>query len=151
MEMRTYHLGDNYLLLGSNLGETMNSGATDDVILGLGGNDILNGNDGDDVLSGGNGDDILRGGNGVNILAGDNGSDTFVFRGMEGSRDEIADFTPGEDVIKLVNTGVNSWAELQPLLTDVDDHVTMLLDGNSIIHIDDVKIADLHKSGFVFA
>ncbi|MEV4783610.1 DUF4214 domain-containing protein [Burkholderia sp. LMU1-1-1.1] len=63
---------------GNALGNTIQSGA---------GNDVLNGGAGDDVLTGGAGDDKLTGGA---------GADTFVLNSLAGT-DTIADFVSGTD------------------------------------------------------
>lgn len=89
--------------------------AGDNDIFGLGGNDSLRGGAGDDFLDGGGGRDTLRGDAGNDtlfgsladdILLGGGGSDTFLFTsaaesGIGTDRDQIRDFTRGQDVIDI--------------------------------------------------
>ena len=55
--------------------DTMNGGADNDDLWGLGGNDTLNGAGGRDYLSGGMGNDTLNGGDGDDVLIGGAGND----------------------------------------------------------------------------
>ncbi len=85
-------------LVGTNNGETLNGGASDDRLTGLGGNDTLNGGEGADILigddtstsnvpggadtlNGGDGADFLAGGQGNDVLNGGNGDD-YLFTGV---------------------------------------------------------------------
>ncbi len=77
--------------------DTLIGGASDDAIFGDLGADVLKGGGGDDTLAGGGGRDIMRGGLGC---------DTFDFNAPAESatwahRDQILDFTKGEDVIDV--------------------------------------------------
>ncbi|TMV07240.1 hypothetical protein FGK63_14150 [Ruegeria sediminis] len=63
------------------------------------------GNDGNDRLWGGAGDDVLDGGLGDDRLEGGSGRDVFVIAARQG-KDRIVDFTPGEDLVKFVSTGL---------------------------------------------
>lgn len=69
---------------GTSIANTINGGASDDELSGLGGNDNLYGGAGDDLIKGGSGndivsadagDDVVRGGSGNDSLAGWDGSD----------------------------------------------------------------------------
>ena len=105
----------NDTLRGGQGNDTLMAGPGDDIIFGDEGNDSLVGNEGDDDLFGGSGSDFLRGGSGNDILEGGPGrdilkggpgKDTFVFGPGSvgtsvGQLDEIVDFKPGEDEIKL--------------------------------------------------
>jgi Ca2+-binding RTX toxin-like protein len=74
--------GENYILMGTSLGDRIISGGTlygndgNDTIDGLEGNDALIGGQGDDVLRGGAGFDGLNGGFGADKLYGGDGGDT---------------------------------------------------------------------------
>jgi Ca2+-binding RTX toxin-like protein len=72
-----------------------------DVIVGDDGANQFVGNGGSDNLSGGNGSDTLDGGKSKDILAGGSGADAFVFVTTQGGVDTIADFTSGQDQIRL--------------------------------------------------
>ncbi|MGF1455390.1 MAG: Ig-like domain-containing protein [Alphaproteobacteria bacterium] len=61
--------GEQPVLVGTILNDTINGLAGDDRLEGLAGFDILNGDDGDDTLNGGDGDDVLDGGTGFNDIA----------------------------------------------------------------------------------
>lgn len=78
-----------------------------DTIFGGGGNDAIAGGYGADRISGGAGNDFIAGGRGGDWLIGDEGADLFAINDVlesqasETLRDTIADFTSGEDVIRL--------------------------------------------------
>lgn len=78
------------LLIGGNLGDTINGLGGNDTIHGGGGNDILNGGGGRDYITGGSGDDRLVGGDDGNegdVLVGGSGYDTYI----AGASDVIVD------------------------------------------------------------
>ncbi|WP_430464394.1 calcium-binding protein [Tabrizicola sp.] len=89
-------LGDSY----SNI-EIVQGGTKADVITGDAFDNILFGNNGSDRLNGGAGQDILVGGTGGDILTGGAGSDIFVFNAQGDFRDQITDFTVGEDFLRF--------------------------------------------------
>ena len=60
---------------GGKAAETLAGGASDDVMLGLGGGDLLEGGDGDDQLFGGGGRDTMRGGEGNDVYHVDRATD----------------------------------------------------------------------------
>lgn len=71
---------------------------------GGGAGDLVMGGAGRDRLYGGAGDDILLDGAGVDALYGGAGADVFVFL-PDDARDEVRDFTPGEDRLDLSGLG----------------------------------------------
>lgn len=82
--------------------DVIGAGEDHDLVLGEDGNDFLGGGAGADTLRGGAGEDRLNGGSGNDLLEGGVGGDEFIFAVLQrGERDRIADFTPGEDVIRL--------------------------------------------------
>jgi hypothetical protein len=96
--------------------ENASTGIANDVIYGSAagnrldasnGNDFLAGFGGNDSLNGGNGNDDLIGGSGKDQLTGGAGSDNFHYLALSDSgittatRDLIADFEPGIDLIDL--------------------------------------------------
>jgi hypothetical protein len=90
--------------------DSVEGGAGDDVLAGGDGDDTLKGGAGKDRLNGGAGNDVLVGGTGADYLLGGEGADTFVFAPpysglMPGQRDQIGDFTSGEDHIDLIAFG----------------------------------------------
>lgn len=97
--------GNDALTGGDGL-DTLTGAAGDDVLDGGTGNDLLSGGSGNDAADGGSGSDTLQGGTGRDTLTGGTGGDTFVFAtaaeiGNGQSRDQITDFTHGQDVIDL--------------------------------------------------
>lgn len=106
-----FGLHGNDTLIGGNGDDILSGGNDDDVLSGGNGDDFLYGGSGDDILSGGSGydhlfggagDDVLSGGGSApnhhfNTLTGGSGADSFV---MDGNA-QIADFTRGEDKIRL--------------------------------------------------
>ncbi len=78
---------DDYLIAGTNSGETLIGGA---------GNDDLYGNGGDDVLIGGAGQDFLNGGSGSDVFRYTAATDSDV-----NNADRITDFDPSEDLISF--------------------------------------------------
>lgn len=75
--------------------------ALDNIISGNAGHNLLTGEGGNDRLFGRDGNDTLDGGPGSDILTGGNGADHFVFKALEETVDQIADFRPGTDKIVL--------------------------------------------------
>jgi Ca2+-binding RTX toxin-like protein len=85
-------------LVGTRRSDTLTGGAAGDKLDGGAGNDNLNGGKGSDRFVGGAGADILTGGD-------DQAEDVFVYQTVSDSsprsKDTIADFRPGIDVIDL--------------------------------------------------
>ena len=82
---------------GTQIKDTITTGAGDDTINGNGGADIIDGAAGADTINGGAGADSITGGAGNDALTGGAGSDTFNFSqtaALNGS-DTVSDFTVG--------------------------------------------------------
>lgn len=114
------------ILQGDDWGDRLFGGIGQDSLLGFEGADRLSGGAGLDTLGGGTGNDVLDGGDdndlmygsvGVDVLTGGNGADLFVFTWggpvphldsgkALARRDSITDFTPGEDKLKLLESGL---------------------------------------------
>lgn len=92
--------GDDHLV-GGDGADALFGERGNDVLEGDAGNDRLYGGFNNDELYGGDGKDILSGGKGTDTLFGGAGADEFVFLANEDGWDVIADFTSGEDKIKL--------------------------------------------------
>jgi Ca2+-binding RTX toxin-like protein len=85
--------------------------AGDDNLQGNAGDDVLYGDGGNDHMAGGMGNDTLVGGLGGDFLVGNAGADIFQYTAVEQSqnvvingasqRDQISDFTQGQDMIDL--------------------------------------------------
>lgn len=63
-------------IVGNNLGNNIDGGDGDDVILGGGGDDLLIGGEGNDAIFGGSGNDAIVTGNGNNFADGGSGDDS---------------------------------------------------------------------------
>lgn len=81
-------------------GRTLYAESSGSSVTGTAGADILYGLSGHDRLFGGEGADILRDGAGQDMLTGGAGADIFVLS-ADGQRDQITDFTLGEDRLDL--------------------------------------------------
>lgn len=83
--------------------EAASGGNGNDSLIGNTANNMLNAGGGVDKLLGGKGNDVLNGGAGNDIMTGGAGHDVFVFDtklGVAGI-DQISDFRPGDDTIRL--------------------------------------------------
>jgi len=89
-------LGDSYTNI-----EIVQGGTKADVIRGDAADSTLYGNNGSDRLFGNGGQDVLVGGTGGDILTGGAGADIFVFNAQGDFRDQITDFTVGEDFLRF--------------------------------------------------
>jgi Ca2+-binding RTX toxin-like protein len=105
------------ILTGGPEPDTISGNGGADTLNGLGGADTLFGGAGNDTLLGGNGDDRLSGDAGFDSMTGGAGRDVFVFNAAiaeigsgttAGTRDLIADFTRGEDIIDLSAIDANT-------------------------------------------
>ena len=101
--------------------------ATDgaEVIFGRDVADTINALGGNDSLQGGGGDDILRGGAGEDILFGQDGTDTFVL-GRGDGQNRINDFDLNTEVIRLIDSGFNSVAEVLNAVTKPFSNVSRI-------------------------
>ena len=112
-----YGNGGSDKFLGSASGDHIFGGNGNDVLMGRGDDDLIKGNKGQDKIFGGTGDDHLFGGK---------GHDQFIFDTALGSGpshagvDTIADFKPGEDIIKL-DTAV--FSSIGSFLSNSEFHV----------------------------
>jgi uncharacterized protein len=93
------------LVVGLNLGSSLNGTSGNDTLTGGAGNDTIFGGDGNDTIFGGAGNDIITGGAGVDRLYGGAGNDRFVFNNSTDGIDKIVDFVVGEDRIDIVSAG----------------------------------------------
>ena len=82
---------------GTQIKDTITTGAGDDTINGNGGADIIDGAAGADTINGGAGADSITGGAGNDALTGGAGSDTFNFSQTAAANgsDTVSDFTVG--------------------------------------------------------
>ena len=98
-------------LIGSASANIIDGGVNDDIISGLGGNDRLFGGNSEDNILGGSGNDYISGDRHQDRLTGGTGEDVFAFLDLidsgplQSERDNITDFTQGEDLIDLTELG----------------------------------------------
>jgi Ca2+-binding RTX toxin-like protein len=91
-------------IFGSAAGNALSGGDSNDGLTGFGGNDTLDGGVGNDALFGGAGKDKLTGGPGLDVFHYTKLSDSGI---TAATRDLIADFEQGTDVIGLVFIDAN--------------------------------------------
>ena len=104
------------------------------------------GNANDNVITGGAGNDLLIGRAGTDTLVGGAGNDVFVYRAGFGN-DTIADFTKGEDKIKIGNVvGVTSGNVLS-YAQQSGANVVFTFNGETLTLLN-VKKANLSASDF---
>lgn len=120
-----------------------------DELKGGAGNDQLFGGSGNDDLEGGAGNDRLDGGAGNNELEGGSGRDTFVFKT---GKTEIEDFQTNFDTIEIAKSlGVSSFADLKDIARTADGGKDVVFDfGKHELRLEDIKLADLSASDFLF-
>lgn len=135
-------------ITGNRRANDLSGGEGDDIVLGYGGGDHLTGGPGNDRLKGGRGDDTLTGGPGQDRLIGGPGADVFVFDTTAPTgRDRIADFTPGEDLIRLV--GVGGFDDLN--IRDQGANTLVDWDGPGHLRLIGIMPEQLSEDDFLFA
>lgn len=113
---------------------------------------VLIGGAGSDSLIGGAGDDVITGGAGIDTLGGGAGNDTFIFHVNDGF-DTVTDFVAGDssgDVIDLAGYAIDSFAALQPFISQSGGDTTIALDASDHITLHNVQMAQLNTGDFMF-
>ncbi|ANH05273.1 calcium-binding protein [Shinella sp. HZN7] len=141
--------GGNDKLSGDAGNDKIWGGSGHDDLEGGAGNDQLFGSSGNDDLEGGAGNDRLDGGSGNNELEGGAGRDTFVFKT---GKTEIEDFQTNFDKIEISKSlGVTSFADIADIARTADGGKDVVFDfGKHELRLDDIKLADLSASDFLF-
>lgn len=137
---------------GGDDADTIDGGADDDLIYGDGGEDSLSGGSGNDTIYGGDDADTIDGGAGDDALYGGNGADVFVVTD-NGGNDIIKDFNSGQgDIINIDYPGINSFADLQPMLSDDGNFGTLIsfTDG-SVTQVEFYNFGSASASDFAFS
>ncbi|UTS80990.1 calcium-binding protein [Phaeobacter piscinae] len=124
--------------------DTLKGGALSDQLAGDSGSDKLFGDRGRDALDGGAGNDRLSGGRGSDTLTGGAGQDVFVFARVRAGRDEITDFSDGEDRIQISGA---SWSDLS--ISQETGGAAIVWAGGEIL-IRDANADLLDASDFIF-
>jgi Ca2+-binding RTX toxin-like protein len=135
-------------LFGGAANDTLKGGADADWAWGYDGDDDLRGGRGRDHLFGGNGNDSLSGDIGGDWLTGGGGADSFIF-GRTHGRDEITDFTPGEDVIDLRAMGV-AGDDFSDLVVSQQAGGVLVVTGNGEILLQGLELEAVTADDFLF-
>lgn len=107
-------------------GDTIYAGDGADTVQGDGGDDRIYGEAGQDTLFGNDGNDYIDGGADNDTLYGHEGADTFIIADGSGF-DTIEDYSAADGDILLIDyPGINSYADLQPYLSDDGNYGTLI-------------------------
>lgn len=140
--------------IGGSGADILNGNQIDNVLTGNGGKDDLRGRTGNDTLIGNGGLDILFGGEGNDTLTGGigaNNNDTFLFRGPAIGNDRITDWQDGVDVIKITNTSLTTFAQVQANAVQVGSSIVISIPASTdSITIDNWSMSQLSASDFLF-
>jgi len=89
------------------------------------------------------GNDVLEGRGGSDILTGNGGADTFVFKEGEQGTDTITDFDFSEgDKLDLSSYDITTEEAAEALMSDGTTGVNVTFDGNIIVTISGLNVAD---------
>jgi len=125
------------------------AGSGDDKVLGSRGKDTLNGGAGDDIVKGGSGNDKIDGRSGDDVLVGGKGKDAFVFSNGFGN-DRIADFRPGQDVIRFDKAIFADYAAMKGAMSSHGGGVLIEADEGSVF-LSKVGLQKINAGDFIFA
>jgi Ca2+-binding RTX toxin-like protein len=118
-----------------------------DTIFGDGNNNVLDGQGGSDVLGGRGGNDTLTGGGGADQFFYSAGVDTITDFDQSGGS-----FSASEgDVINLVGSGVTTWEQLQPLMSQVGADTVINFGAGNTLTLSNVVLGDLAPANFAFS
>ena len=101
--------GEDDVICGTRVANTITAGGGDDTVYGAGGNDYLQGEAGDDEINGDDGVDRLSGGDGDDTLNGGAGNDHFFIRGEAGDNHFVGG--GGKDMIYFSSIPVATAAQ----------------------------------------
>ncbi|MDV3348361.1 cellulase family glycosylhydrolase [Leptothoe sp. ISB3NOV94-8A] len=110
-------------------------------------NDLLLGALGQDALFGGAGDDILWGQEDNDFYVGNAGDDQFV---ITAGNDFVKDFELAADRLILLDLGVSTFSEVQPLLQQWGSNAAIVIDANTSVVLENVTTGDLTATHFGF-
>jgi len=111
------------------------------------------GDDLDNIMTGGSGDDRIIGRGGHDTLTGRAGNDTFVYDTRWFGKDIITDFDTDGDKLDLSALNLADFSSLKPFLVQDGPDVLITLgwqNGNEAIRLENVSLASLSDSDFVF-
>ncbi|CAN7520113.1 hypothetical protein LJR219_003650 [Phenylobacterium sp. LjRoot219] len=107
------------------------------------------GSDGDDTITGTSRGDDLDGEDGDDVLTGGGGADTFE---LSEGQDEITDFAKGTDKFDLSDYGFDTFANLQPYLSETGGNTVLTLTFGGITNTTTfVAVTGMSADDFLFA
>ncbi|WP_375457732.1 beta strand repeat-containing protein [uncultured Enterovirga sp.] len=98
----------------------------------------------------GNLSNVLNGGAGNDALVGGGGSDTFAFSAAAFGRDTIMDFSTAQDQIALSQADFTDFGSVMANASQVGTSTVIDLNANSSITLENVTVAELQSSQFLF-
>lgn len=116
-------------------------------IYGTSDDDLLLGALGQDALFGDAGNDILWGKEDNDFYVGNAGDDQFV---ITAGHDFVKDFELTGDRLLLLDLGVASFSEVQPLLQQWGTNAAIVVDSSTSVMLENVNIGDLTAAHFGF-
>ncbi|WP_208349894.1 hypothetical protein [Pseudaestuariivita rosea] len=136
--------GDDEVLAG-NGNDTVWGNQGNDRIEGSAGDDLIGGGAGNDTLFGGDGADQLWAGTGDDLLLGGADADEFIFGPSQGN-DEIQDFQPGMDVIRIADSSLSfNTLDIRQIGANVEINL-----GTGTITISDIALSSISADDFLF-
>lgn len=148
-----------WALFGAGNDRVVGRGAVNGSISTLEGDDYITVDGWAMSVSAGDGNDIIEFMGDSGSVAGDAGADTFIFDGFSllggdptATWTTITDFQNGVDRIGIVNGtgGIDGFSDLSPYMVQNGANVDIALEGLPVITIDNILLADLDASDFMF-
>ena len=148
-----------WALFGAGNDRIIGRGSSNGHIGSLGGDDYITVDGWSMSVSAGDGNDIIELMGDSGSVMGDAGADTFIFDGFSLLGGDptvkwttITDFQNGVDRIGIVNGtgGIGGFADLAPYMIQVGAHVDIALKGLPVIRVENILLADLDASDFMF-
>ena len=134
------------LLYGDAGNDRLIADAGNDQLFGGVGDDELDGGKGNDNLIGGEGNDIITGLSGKDTLTGNAGSDRFI---LSKGTDIITDFTPGEDLLELLENISFSNLEIIQGQEDNAANAFVYFESETLAVLNGTDAVDISQSDFI--
>lgn len=138
-------------LIGQGGSDSIKGGGRADMIFAGGGSDTIKAGGGDDMVRANGGRDFIDGGGGDDLLFGGGGKDTFAFKNNSGD-DIVRDFRLGKDMLDLSRArDIEDFTDLITNHTsELEGDLVIAVSQSSDVTIENVLIADLSESDFIF-